>query len=185
MTEIITALNNKQTTQLARHVDFPSIDREQISWLIDVAQNETLDWQALVKGIHFAKVALVLHERVGETKRGSKERQLLVLAGDLFSTYFFEELASLPQTALVTLGRTVQRVNEAKCSIHERNYTSTEDYVLLWLTAEFGLVQGLAAISGQDWLTREGQRIIRKQAELLDHEAQQLLLSHLEQMAVA
>lgn len=185
MTEIITALNNKQTTQLARHVDFPSIDREQISWLIDVAQNETLDWQALVKGVHFAKVALVLHERVGETKRGSKERQLLVLAGDLFSTYFFEELASLPQTALVTLGRTVQRVNEAKCSIHERNYPSTEDYVLLWLTAEFGLVQGLAAISGQDWLTREGQRIIRKQAELLDHEAQQLLLSHLEQMAVA
>ncbi len=185
MTEIISALTHKQTTQLARHVDFPSIDREQISWLIDVAQNEIVDGQALVKGVHYANVALVLHERVRETRRGSKERQLLVLAGDLFSTYFFEELASLPQTVLVTLGQTVQRVNEAKCSLHEQNYTSTEEYVLLWLTAEYGLVQGLATISGQDWLTREGQQIIRNRAKVLGHEAQQLLLSHLEQIAVA
>lgn len=183
--EMITALTTKQTTQLARHVDFPSIDREQISWLIDVAQNETFAWQSLVKSVHHAQVALLLHERVGETKRGSKERQLLVLAGDLFSSYFFEELASLPQTALVSLGRTVQRVNEAKCALHEENYVSTEDYVLLWLTAEFGLVQGLAAISGQDWLTEQGQRLIRKRAQALNPSAQQLLLSHLEQMAVA
>lgn len=183
--EMVTALTKKQTTQLARHVDFPSINREQISWLIDVAQNETLAWQSLVKGVHYAQVALLLHERVGETERGSKERQLLVLAGDLFSSYFFEELASLPQTALVTLGRTVQHVNEAKCALHEENYDSTEEYVLLWLKAEFGLVQGLATISGRDWLTEDGQRLIRQRARSLQASAQQLLLSHLEQMAVA
>jgi heptaprenyl diphosphate synthase len=177
--EIITALTTKQTTRLARHVDFPSIDREQIRWLIDVAQHDSLDSEALVKAIHFAQVALRLHERVSKTLRGSKERQLLVLAGALFSSYFFEQLAGLPKEVLVSLGRTIQRVNGAKCALHEMNYESTEERVLLWLTAEFGLMQGLAAITKREWLTRQGRQIIQQQAEQLDLVAQKLLLSHL------
>ncbi|WP_114570991.1 heptaprenyl diphosphate synthase component 1 [Exiguobacterium flavidum] len=185
VTKLIEEIDMKKSKRLAHHVAFPSISREEISWLVDVAICEDMNWHSLVRGVHHAMTALVLHERIGATRPGSRERQLLVLAGDLYSSYFFAELSKVGEGVLVSLGKTVQRVNEAKCALHEARYSSVEEHALLWLTAEFGVIQGLSMISGNDWLTEEGQKLIRYKANELSQETRELLLSHLAEMAVA
>lgn len=162
---------------LTRHGIVPTVDMLLLRWMVEMIDLESNEHRQLVLATYFAHQALELHDQVKSCPNGSLERQLKVLAGDYASAQFYKILTAFPAHYSDSFGRSVQRVNAAKCTLALDEQCSMST----WLEANTGLVKTFSELVGRPYLTSIGKRMIEKKAtELRQEQKEQLstLLAH-------
>lgn len=137
-----------------KFVEYPSMDLFQLHFTYLFLSSKALSPES--KDIVcipqlFIQLALDSHEQVGEENLEEhliKNRQLTVLSGDYFSSFYYLYLANRDQVEYISKwSNSIQAINELKAEFHEQRYTFTKDERFTRLQT----INGLLTTSVLDW----------------------------------
>lgn len=142
---------------LEKHNLFPELDKDQLLWLQeaisdleDVPQKHTI-----VEAVLYVILAHDTHELIDEQADRfplkEEERELIVLAGDYFSSLYYQTLAYQNKVDLIKAVQTgVEETNIAKTNIYQLHVATDEEYLLALMQSNSAITTRFAAYFGKD-----------------------------------
>lgn len=128
--ETIKAILNKKTYNqyLLEQITLPTFDEDRIGFMVYALCSSNIDedeQQAYIAATMLAQLALETHDRASDSYITLKERQLAILAGDLFSGLYYNLLSSYQNIPLIkSLATAIKKINEHKIYLYYYNDTT-------------------------------------------------------------
>ncbi|MBM7633536.1 heptaprenyl diphosphate synthase [Geomicrobium sediminis] len=163
------------------HITRVSIDEDKTYLLINSIQDDNLREEEEVKRVTaglLVDAALTTHQYVplhNENEQREKEKQLVVLAGDWYSSLYYSELSKLGDVGLVRVfSRSIQKTNNAKIRLHERGWKDLEELEELITTMEATLIQNVGIYFNQRSIADFAGHFLtyRRLLDLIEHAEQ-------------
>jgi heptaprenyl diphosphate synthase len=140
---------NVDNQVLRQHIEHPPVSQLRIHLLFLYLQQQGLPKSVIRRYIvtsMLIQMALDSHELVSlkqeETLRGTRSRQLTVLAGDYFSSRYYYLLAQIEDVAVIrSLARSIEEINERKLSLYWNDKWAAEEYLQCKIAIEASLLQ--------------------------------------------
>ncbi|WP_331643372.1 heptaprenyl diphosphate synthase component 1 [Cerasibacillus sp.] len=139
---------------LDKHIQAPNIDQGKLLLLYTLLKNRDIPEQQkenYVMTTMLVQMALDTHDLVNNKEKNqdsegvSLEQQLLVLAGDYYSSLYYLLLSNIDEYELIqTLAIAIRKINEAKIKVYYREFDTFEELLELIKTIEASLYTHLA-----------------------------------------
>ncbi|ARP43250.1 Heptaprenyl diphosphate synthase component 1 [Geobacillus thermodenitrificans] len=133
---------------LREHVPAPAVDEDRLLLALSMfadapaAPNES---DRYIIAMMLVQIALDTHDEVTDSGDDLKTRQLIVLAGDLYSGLYYELLARSGDIALIRLfAEAIRDINEQKVRLYEKSSERIETLFAAVGTIESALLAKLA-----------------------------------------
>lgn len=110
---------------LREHLPAPAIDEDRLLLslsMLDGASTAPSEAERCIIAMMLMQIALDTHDEVTDDGGDLRARQLVVLAGDLYSGLYYELLARSGETALIrSFAEAVRDINEQKVRLYEKS----------------------------------------------------------------
>jgi heptaprenyl diphosphate synthase len=133
---------------LREHLPAPAIDEDRLLLalsMLDGASTALDEAERCIIAMMLMQIALDTHDEVTDAGGDLRTRQLVVLAGDLYSGLYYELLARSGETALIrSFAEAVRDINEQKVLLYEKKAERIESLFAAVGTIESALLVKLA-----------------------------------------
>ncbi|WP_053216005.1 heptaprenyl diphosphate synthase component 1 [Guptibacillus hwajinpoensis] len=174
---------------LLQFIDFPIIDEERLYVFYGMLEQTKLERKRkedTLLSIMLVQIALDTHDLISlddvTNENDRKNRQLTVLAGDYFSSMYYQILSKWNDNEMIrTLSEAIQEINEAKMSFYQTDHRTVEPIFDNLKEIESILVRKVAEHYGLDnWKTFGMQyfymnRLLLERKQGLIHSSSNLL----------